>query len=226
MADVFISYASGDAAQAMQLHHALVDVGLSVFRDQEVLVAGHDFSRAIAESLRSSKAVVVLLSANTRRGGWVQEELTSVLEAKAGPLVIPVLLDRQAKENWVWPLVADRQAIDLTERPDEIAEVATRVCKAIRRTDQDIPLLPAQDSEAQSIPPPSPSSVGSTSLRKSWSTFFVLAVLVTFAVLAVAFFLAHTTGDSRATNSPTNWLVLGAGAAGVLVGYLLRKWRE
>ena len=149
---LFISYARDDAAKARQLQRALVEVGLSVFEDQDVLVAGTDFSRAIADSLRSAKAVVVLLSANTRRGEWVQEELTSVLEAKAGPLVIPVLLDRQAKENWVWPLVANRQAIDLTNRPDEIAEVAARIRKAIHRA----AALPAaeQEESAQEIVPP------------------------------------------------------------------------
>lgn len=225
MADVFISYARDDAAKARQLQRALVEVGLSVFEDQDVLVAGTDFSRAIADSLRSAKAVVVLLSANTRRGEWVQEELTSVLEAKAGPLVIPVLLDRQAKENWVWPLVANRQAIDLTNRPDEIAEVATRVRKAILRTAQEVLPPPARSPESAFIPLPSPSRVASTSSRGSRSIFIVLAILVAFAALAFVF-LAPVGQGSGATNWPTSWLVLGAGAAGVLVGYLLRKWRE
>ena len=92
MSDVFISYAREDAAQAKRLQRALMNLGLTVFVDQDVLVAGTDFSRAIEDSLRSAKAVVVLLSSNTRRGKWVQEELIAVLEAKDGALVIPVLL--------------------------------------------------------------------------------------------------------------------------------------
>ena len=147
MSDVFISYAREDAAQAQRLQRALMNLGLTVFVDQDVLVAGTDFSRAIEDSLRSAKAVVVLLSSNTRRGKWVQEELIAVLEAKDGALVIPVLLDGQAKDNWVWPLVANRQAIDLTQQPHDIEEVATRVRRAIAGSAEDI-LPPQQPPEA------------------------------------------------------------------------------
>lgn len=221
MVDVFISFARDDAMTARRLQQALATAGLSVFVDQDVLVAGTDFTSAIADSLRSARAVVVLLSASTRRSKWVQEELASVLEQKAGPLVIPVLLDRHAKDNWVWPLVANRQAIDLTDRPDELDKVAFLLRKLLsgKRRSASPELLDEASlspASAAGLSPPPPS--------RSRNTVLALAALVTLAVLATTFLLR--TGGAHETRWPTLWLILGAGAAGVLIGYLLRKWRE
>lgn len=130
MADVYISYAREDRDIASHLAQLLQRSGLTVFFDMEALVSGHDFTKAIAEALHQAKAVVVLLSVNTKRSTWVQRELSSVIEKKDGPLVVPVLLDRNAKQNWVWPLISNRPAIDLTERQEKLEDVAAQLQKA------------------------------------------------------------------------------------------------
>lgn len=131
MADVYISCAREDREIACHLAELLEQSGLTVFFDMEALVLGHNFSKSITDALGQARAVVVLLSANTKRSTWVQHELSSVIEQTDGPIVIPVLLDRNAKENWVWPLISNRQAIDLAERPEKLEDVATQLQKAL-----------------------------------------------------------------------------------------------
>lgn len=131
MSDVYISCAREDRQVGRELSMLLERSGLTVFFDMEVLVGGEEFNQTITNALRQAKAVVVLLSANTNRSTWVQHELSSVIEQKYGPLVIPVLLDRQAKENWVWPLISNRQAIDLSERRDKLEDVADQLQRAL-----------------------------------------------------------------------------------------------
>ena len=60
--------------------------------------------------------MVLLLSGKSRRGHWVERELELILEQTT--TVIPVLLDEHAKDNWVWPLVSDRNALTLKDTSD------------------------------------------------------------------------------------------------------------
>jgi ABC-type uncharacterized transport system substrate-binding protein len=117
MSDVFISYAHHDQAAARLVAEKLKSIGFSVFYDVEAVVAGDSYSNAIRSALQRAKAVIVLLSSHSRRSKWVQEELQAALDSKT--LVVPVLLDEGATENWLWPLLAKRQSVTLNlESPD------------------------------------------------------------------------------------------------------------
>ncbi len=116
MSDVFISYAHVDARSAAKVAEALKAVGYSVFLDQ-FLVGGTDFQREIHERLRTSSAVVVLLSNGARKSDWVQDEIATAIAH--GKRIVPVMLDAEAKNNLVWPLVATRQAISAINGLDD-----------------------------------------------------------------------------------------------------------
>lgn len=207
MADVFISYARDDSETANKLAAELKALGVSVFFDRDVLVAGTDFHKEIAQALGSAKAVVVLLSANTKRSSWVQEELSSVIEKTEGPRVIPVLLDGHAKENWVWPLVSDRHAVDLSDRQQKLGEVASRLANLI--------------SESRSTGQPS----RSPSRRKT--VFLFAAILISLATLSAILLQPLGTNGHLGSPRPTGlWLPLISGAIGVVVGYLISLWRK
>lgn len=214
MADVFISYARDDSDTANQLARELEARGISVYFDHDVLVAGTDFRQEIAQALRTAKAVVVLLSANTKRSSWVQEELSSVIERADGPNVIPVLLDSHAKENWVWPLVSDRKAFDLSTRRERISEVAMQVSR----------LLPSE-----SLRPPRPSEQAASSRRR---IFFILALSLAVAAISTISLLHGPTGappSDWSASSPSNfwlWVSPVSAAVGFVVGYLFSKWRR
>jgi hypothetical protein len=217
MADVFISYARDDSETANQLARELEARGISVFFDKGVLVAGTDFRQEIAQALRAAKAVVVLLSANTKRSSWVQEELSSVIERADGPNVIPVLLDSHAKENWVWPLVSDRHAFDLSTRRERIGEVALQVSR----------LLP---NESLLRAPPSVEAAPKRSSRRG--IFLILALSLAVAAISTIFLLPELTSappPEGSAGSPSNlwlWVSPVSAAIGFVFGYLFSKWRR
>lgn len=133
MADVFISYARADNAIARRLMDVLNKHGFKVFHDQEALVAGEDFSDStrIKKELQNAQAVIVLLSRNSKRSKFVEAELREALEQGSG-IIIPVLLDEEATENWIWPLVSNRQAIKV-ESPQDVSEVAEIIERSLAR---------------------------------------------------------------------------------------------
>ncbi len=160
MSNVFISYATGDKDKtyAHLLSRKLKEAGLSVFDDLS-LASGTDFSKKIENALRESQAVVVLLSRHSNRSRWVNAELRAALEH--GKIVIPVLLDEEAKNNWVWPLVSDRKTATL-QSPDQIPEV-------VRLVQKDLGI--SEDMSAISKSPPIASP--SRSWSWWWSTLLV-----------------------------------------------------
>lgn len=128
MHDVFISYARPDSDVASRLAEALQPYHLSIFMDVETLVSGEDFSVQVTQEIAEARAVVVVLSRHAQRSHWVQQELVSALEQDK--LVIPLLLDDEATHNWIWPLVSDRQAINVDETTD-YDELALQLRRAI-----------------------------------------------------------------------------------------------
>jgi hypothetical protein len=127
MSSVFMSYSREDGAFASILSDELEKRGLSVFRDSAIS-GGEDFSHQIREALQFADVVVVLLSSNSQRSRWIKDEVATALESRKK--VIPVLLDAGAKENWVWPLLADRQARTAHSATD-VPELATEIEQSI-----------------------------------------------------------------------------------------------
>jgi TIR domain-containing protein len=130
MPDVFLSYAHADAPAARLLTERLSAQGLSVFSDFAI-VAGEEFSGQIEKALSDSAAVVVLLSRNSSRSRWVDAEVRSALESRKS--IIPVLLDGDATENWVWPLISDRHVVTMESNTD-FDNVVAQVMKAVAPT--------------------------------------------------------------------------------------------
>ena len=79
MADVFISYARSNEAEAKRAEEALRRSGYSVWRDDE-LPAHRSYADVIEERLKSAKAVVVLWSAEAARSQWVRAEADAARE--------------------------------------------------------------------------------------------------------------------------------------------------
>jgi len=131
MHDVFISYTREDGDAASAIARQLSAEGLTVFFDREALVAGESFSDRITNELKDAAAVIVLLSANSKRSSWVAEELSSALKGRK--LVVPVLLDEAARNNWIWPLVSDRQAIQIDMRSPEWELQVSRLAQELTR---------------------------------------------------------------------------------------------
>ena len=80
MADVFVSYARSDESRAKSVADALRADGYEVWLDDE-LPAHRAYADVIEERLKSSKAVVVLWSADAARSQWVRAEADSARSA-------------------------------------------------------------------------------------------------------------------------------------------------
>jgi adenylate cyclase len=80
MADVFVSYARPDEAQAKRVADALQRQGFTVWRDDE-LPAHRAYADVIQERLNASKAVVVAWSASAAKSQWVRAEADTARQA-------------------------------------------------------------------------------------------------------------------------------------------------
>jgi hypothetical protein len=129
MYDVFLSYVRDDQAVAQTIAKYLQTRGFNVFFDHEALVAGHDYAESIYKAISASRVVVVLLSSRSKRSSWVQQELAQALERKT--LVVPVLLDEGAKENWVWPLLSRWQALEVGKSQKSLDDDLARLAESI-----------------------------------------------------------------------------------------------
>lgn len=119
MADVFVSYsrnAADDAKVARELTHAIKGRGYSVFYDVASVVSAEHVESRITDELAKCKVLVVVLSSKATQSKWVQHEFRHVVERPDGPHVLPVLIGQHAKDNWVWPLVSDRNFIVYEDR--------------------------------------------------------------------------------------------------------------
>lgn len=131
MAEIFLAYSREDAPIAARLKTMLQADGYTVFLDPEALVSGKGFSPSTTTLLAAVTVVIVLLSQHaTQRRTWVEEELRLALAQEHR--VLPVLLDHEAKDNWVWPLIADRQAISVAS-PADLDKVAREIRRAVIR---------------------------------------------------------------------------------------------
>jgi hypothetical protein len=76
-----------------------------------------------------------LLSKNLKGSSWVQREAALALKDSQDRRIIPVLLDDEAQNNLVWPLVADRRAIgpDVRAVKAAILEALPAVPRSSRR---------------------------------------------------------------------------------------------
>jgi adenylate cyclase len=89
MSDVFVSYARSTEPQAMKIAAALRAKGYSVWRDDEI-PAHRAYADVIEERLKTSKAVLVIWSADAAKSQWVRSEADA---ARAAGTLIQVTVD-------------------------------------------------------------------------------------------------------------------------------------
>src|SRR5271165_4629391 len=170
MNDVYISYTRDDNVAAELIAHRLQSEGFSVSFDRDAIVAGVSFSESTIRAIRSASAVLALLSSKSRKNKWVAEELQAALDTKN--LVVPVLLDKDAKENWLWPILATRQSVELDfNSPDSKSQLD----KLVRM------LAAARPMSAVPVPPTSAAPVRPRSaapVRLKWYIFGSIAIAV------------------------------------------------
>ncbi len=127
MNNVFILHATEDNDVAMLLGRLLKGTNLTVYFDKSIL-SGKGMSGDIHSRIKEAAVILVLLSRFAKKTHWLEEEIAVVLEK--GHTVIPILLDTEAKNNWIWPLLSDRKSIRI-ELESDLNNIVTQVTQAI-----------------------------------------------------------------------------------------------
>ncbi|HEV2883111.1 MAG TPA: LysR substrate-binding domain-containing protein [Pyrinomonadaceae bacterium] len=94
-AQVFISYSSADRTFANRLQADLVNIGLSVWKDDKDIKPGDSFSSKIEQAIITSDFFFLILSASSVSSPWVEKEYRLALHCQienGKPCVIPILL--------------------------------------------------------------------------------------------------------------------------------------
>jgi hypothetical protein len=98
----FISYSSQDDDFAQRLHADLQNQGVRCWFAPEDLKIGDKFRTRIDESIRIYDKLMVVLSANSIRSPWVEEEVEAAIEKEHKqnkPVLFPIRLDDAVMET-------------------------------------------------------------------------------------------------------------------------------
>ena len=96
MAKIYLSYQNSDKSFAVDLAERLKSTGHSMFLDVDGLLPGADWSKALADGLRSSEVFIVIFSKNTERSQFVLTEVGAAqayAQESGRMLLIPVIID-------------------------------------------------------------------------------------------------------------------------------------
>ena len=111
--DVFLSYNQADKDSVRKLAEAWRQLGLKVFFAEGSLEPGTDIKPEVEQGIRSSRRVVVFITANSVKSRWVAFEAT-LATAYEEQVVIPVLLEPIPRQDWPVSLES-RNPIDLAD---------------------------------------------------------------------------------------------------------------
>src|SRR5260221_12995564 len=90
---VFISYSSKDEALATKIVASLEDAGLDAWFNKREIMPGDNWAEKIAQGLKESNAMVVLVTADAMESDAVRSNISYALSEKAfSKRLIPVLV--------------------------------------------------------------------------------------------------------------------------------------
>jgi hypothetical protein len=96
---VFISHTPTDEALARQVATVLQESGLDVWDERTEITPGENWAAKVAEALRESEAMVVLLTPEALRSSWVRRDIEYALsEKRYNQRLIPVLVPPSSEE--------------------------------------------------------------------------------------------------------------------------------
>jgi hypothetical protein len=147
---IFLSYHSGDGEKAQQIGNALQNAGFPVWRDQESLQVGAQFSIAIEQAIRRSTVVITLITRAATESTWVRNEILFAQEYKK--IIVPLLMEQEAK----LPIeIFGTQYINMAA--DETAGME-KLCSRVGALLQSAPVEQGKSALEPAVAPPSRST--------------------------------------------------------------------
>ena len=100
--NVFISYAHANCQAAKDLAYVLKEKGLHVSNSEDDVMPGENWMLKVGQALKSSKAMVVLLSPDSSGSKWVQKEIEFAINSpQFQGRLIPVMLKKTESFPWI-----------------------------------------------------------------------------------------------------------------------------
>jgi hypothetical protein len=117
--DVFLSYRHADRTAALELRDLLVARKLRVWFDEDAIPPGDLFQSRMAEGLKQSDAIAILIGPHSV-AGWQEAEMQVALnfQRSSGTRVIPVLLPQVSPEQ-IPPFLQVHSSVNFQERINE-----------------------------------------------------------------------------------------------------------
>lgn len=104
----FISHSKSDENVAQKVAHACHEAGFEVWDQHNEILPGDNWAEKIAQALRESEAMIVLISPDSLQSERIQREIEYALgDERYRNRLIPVLLappEKLAKEKFPWIL--------------------------------------------------------------------------------------------------------------------------
>lgn len=129
MPTVFISYSAKDRITAASIADELRRRGVSVWFDQQEILAGDSLVGRISEGIDSSDYLLVLLSRSSLDSAWVQREVGIAFDrfgTEAGNVIIPVKID----DSPIPPLFKSQRYADFAADPRKaVDEIGDRILR-------------------------------------------------------------------------------------------------
>lgn len=138
MSTTFISYSSKDRPVARRIANDLQNHGIKVWLDEFEILPGDSITEKIAEGIRESEYLVILISKNSVGSSWIRKEFEMAFErnrAASERRLIPIKIDYTP----VPPYLADVQYVDL--RPDYTAAVELLVKALLEKPEPETPAI-------------------------------------------------------------------------------------
>jgi formylglycine-generating enzyme required for sulfatase activity len=188
--EIFISYASRDAAAARSVCAGLEAKGLSCWMAPRNILPGEDFGAAIDSAIQSCRVMVLIFSSSANASKQMARELK--LADDANKAVIPVRVEDVAATGSFRYILGAAQWMDALGGPSE--EQLAQLDKTLRRhlklpeevptAVPHVPTVPVPDSVKPATPeqPVKRDGVGSANRSTLWSDWRIL----TLAALLVA----------------------------------------
>lgn len=114
MSHIFVSYAHADKAYVLKLVNFLREHGFEVWMDDDI-PNGERWAKEIFDRLRTSSALIVVMSPDSERSEWVEKEVLvahrqgmPILPLSLSETLFPLLIDRQAESIRDEALPSDR----------------------------------------------------------------------------------------------------------------------
>jgi hypothetical protein len=124
--NVFISYAPADEKLAKKVGEGLKNAGLRVWDIRRELLPGELWSDSVSKALRSSDAMIVLVTPEAARSSQVRSEIDFALTKGAFKnRLIPVLIgppDKIPKKGFPW-ILWEQQMVRLPEKGNQDAGI-------------------------------------------------------------------------------------------------------